>query len=67
MCLLITVMTLSKSTTESIDDIAHYLKLLAAAGVAISAELEQMNRREEAKIRSDDDVQRYIRETDDDD
>ena len=60
-------MTLSKSTTESIDDIAHYLKLLAAAGVAISAELEQMNRREEAKIRSDDDVQRYIRETDDDD
>ena len=37
-------MTLSKSTTESIDDIAHYLKLIAK-------ELEQMNRREEAKIR----------------
>ena len=60
-------MTLPRRALDSIDDIAHYLKLLAAAGVAINAELEQMNRREEAKIRSDDDVQRYIRETDDDD
>ena len=52
-------MTLSRSTTESIDDIAHYLKLIAE-------ELKQMNRREEAKIRSEDDVQLYIRESDGD-
>ena len=53
-------MTLPRSTAESINDIAYYLKL-------ITKELIQFNRREEAKIRSDDDVQRYIRETDDDD
>ena len=52
-------MTLSRSTIESIDDIAHYLKLIAE-------ELKQMNRREEAKIRSEDDVQLYIRESDGD-
>ena len=40
----ITVMTLPKSVIESIEDIAHYLKLIAK-------ELKQINEREEAKIR----------------
>ena len=50
-------MTLPKSVIESIEDIAHYLKLIAK-------ELHQMNRREEAKIRGEDEEQRYIRDDD---
>ena len=38
-------MTLSKSTTESIDDIAHYLKLIAK-------ELKRHNDREDQHVES---------------
>lgn len=53
-------MTLCRSNVESINEIAHCLKLIAK-------ELDQYNQREEAKIRGEDDLQRYIRESDDDD
>ena len=66
-------MTLPRSTIESIDDIAHYLKLIAkelkrhndredqhveSKNKLIAKELKQMNEREEAKIRGEE--ERYI-------